>query len=369
VPDFDPDAAEKARIAAGVLRRSLGVRPGENVVVETWTEALPWADAFVLETRRIGAHPLVIYESEPAFWDSVRRGVPRAMNSVGAHELAAVETTDAWVYMPGPNDRARLHDAPAPVRRVLDRWDEQWFRAARERGLRACRLEFTSTDEAAARFYGIDLQEWRRELIEGSRIDPKTFHREARNLVRRLRSGRRLSIQHPSGTRLDLGLQDRPVTVQDGRIDAADLQAGRTMAVLPGGAAFVALDERVAEGIYLSNRPSTHNRGTFRGARWTFHDGRLVEYEIGEGAEVFDSAHREAGRERDRPALLEIGLNPKIRNAPIWEDYQRGVVTVYVGRNDDFGGRTRGSYRDFALLEGADVSVDGHEIVRGGELV
>jgi leucyl aminopeptidase (aminopeptidase T) len=360
---------EVSALAASVLRRTLGVRPGENVAIETWGHSLAWADAFVTQTRRLGAHPLVIYESESGFWDSVEGRIPRGMGVIGGHELAALDSTQAWVYLPGPASRRRLREAPDRVRRVLDDWDHQWFRAARASGVRACRLELAEADEESARFYGVDLAEWHRELIEGSRVDPAQLRRASRKMVERFRQGRRMSISHPNGTRLDLGLVGRAPAVQDGQVDEEDLRAGRNMAVLPAGYALVALDERFAEGVFVSNRASRHNRGTFAGARWTFHAGRLVASEIAEHPEVFDEAFAEGGRGRDRPALLSIGLNPKIRIAPLWEDAQRGTVAFYIGSNDDFGGRTHGEYREYALLEGADVSVDGQPLLRGGELV
>jgi hypothetical protein len=369
VPEADFSPAERQALAARVLRQSLHVRRGENVVIETWTGSVPWADALVAETRRIGAHPIVVYESEPGFWTVAQGKITRAMGALGGHELALLNATDVWVYLPGPADRARLHAAPKAARLLLDSWDMQWYRLARERGLRAARLELTSPDPKSAEFYGVDLATWRRELTEGSRLPRSALLRSIRPVVGRLERGHRMTITHPNGTRLELKLKQRPVSMQDGQVGDANLRSGRFMTVLPGGALYVTPDERFAEGVFLSNRPSRHGRGTFGRARWTFRAGRLAEYEIGEGRAEFEEAYRDAGRERDRPAFVSIGLNPKIRDAPLFEDFERGVVTLYIGRNVDFGGATRGDYRDFALLEGADLTVDDRPVLRDGKFV
>ena len=362
-------AEERVSTAARVLRQNLGIRPGENVVIESWSHAVPWADAFVVAARKAGAHPLVLYESEPAFWDSIRGPSARTMGVLGRHELAVLETANAWVYLPGPFSGDPTTELSRQGVQVLDQWDDQWFRSAQRSGVRACRFELASTSEAEAAWFHVDLDAWRQELTRGATIDPPSLQRAARPIARLLARGRRITLSHPNGTRLDLGLRRVPPTVVDGRSTEASVRAGRIMTPIPAGEIVVALDERYAEGVFRSNRISRHYNGAFNGVRWSFHGGRLVDFEVTENAPIFEEKYRKGGPSRDRPALLSIGLNPELRDAPYYEDYQRGVVTLYVGRNADFGGRTRSPYRDFALLEGADVSVDGRKVVEGGALV
>ncbi len=365
----DPSAEEVRALAAQILRQSLHLKARESVTIECWPHALGWADALVEEARRIGARPLVLYESESAFWDLLHHGAVQREGSLGRSERGAIEGSDAWVYLPGPAGRPKGPAELAKFNRILDEWDDAWFGLSQPNGIRACRVELAGATDATAAFYGVDLRTWRTELLDGSRIAPTAFRSIARPLVRRLERGRRLLITHPNGTHLELGLKNRAPTVQDGEVSPLDLQAGRMMTVLPSGVVIVALDERVGHGTLRSNRPSTHYRGTFEEAHWRFDSGRLVEHSAVRAPEVFESAFAEAGRERDRPALFSIGLNPKMHMAPLFEDYQAGVVTVYVGRNADYGGRSRGEYRDYALLEGADVTIDDRPVVRGGRIL
>jgi leucyl aminopeptidase (aminopeptidase T) len=367
VTDTSLGAAEMSALAARVLRRSLHVRASENVTIETWNRSLPWTDAFVVETRRLGARPLVLYESDSALWETAQGRLARGLGTLGNHELALLDASDAWVYLPGPSEWNRGRAGSAAVRRIIDQWDEQWFRAARRGGLRACRVEVAGVDQESGMAQGVDPAVFRRELVEGSNVDPETIRRAARGVARRLGRARRLTISHPNGTRLELGLRQRRVVVEDGTVSEEDLRAGRNMAVLPDGKLAVSLDEHVAEGVFCSNRPSRHFRGTFEDARWTFHSGHLVQHETGRGGEVFEETYQAAGRERDRPALLSIGLNPKIHDAPFYEEIGRGVVCFYIGCNNDFGGRTGGPYRDYALIEGAEVALDGRVVLHNGE--
>ncbi len=81
---------------------------------------------------------------------------------------------------------------------------------------------------------------------------------------------------------------------------------------------------------------------------------------------MFADAFRSGGPGHDRPALLSIGLNPRIHLAPLQEDQGRGIISLFLGGNDEYGGRNRNQFHDCALLGGADVTVDGRAIVGSG---
>jgi len=359
----------EARLAQVVLTRSLGLRRGQSVIIETWPHAAALAEEFVVQARRLGVRPMILYEGERSFFDSQRFASVAGGSAISAPELAAVAVTDAYVYLPGPADLKRWSELPEARKAALDRWLATWDRVIHDRRVRACYAYFAAPTEPAAQEYGVDLEAWRDETRDASLIDPAVFRRKARRLVGRLRTGRRVTISHPNGTRLDLGITGRAPFVEDGAVDDEDLLAGHNWTAVPAGWVVTPLHERVAEGRFIANRSARHRRGVNPGIQWTFHDGRLVGYESEDRSGMFAEAFRTGGPGHDRPALLSIGLNPRIHSAPLQEDQGRGIVSLYVGRNEHYGGRTRGSFVDYALLEGADVTVDGKTIVRSGEPV
>jgi len=363
-PGVDP-----SRLASRVLTRSLHLKRGENVIIETWTHGIPLAEAFVVEARRLGVRPMVLYEGERSFFEMHKVASPRDASAIGAAELAAVAAADAYVYLPGPDDLKRWVELPAVRRETLDRVIDDWNQVLRRHSVRAVYLHYAAATPLAAQEYGVDVDAWRRETLEGSAIDPAALRRGAHAVASHLWRGHRLTVTHPNGTRLDLALAGRAPLVEDGSVDAEDLRAGRNWTVLPAGFLITAVHERTAEGLFVANRPSRRRRGVVEGARWSFREGRLDEYHHEKGGEMVEESFQKAGRERDRPALFQLGLNPKLRDAPLQEDQERGIVTLYIGHNDDFGGRTRGGFRDYALIEGADVAVDGRPVLRAGQLV
>ncbi|MGI0129580.1 MAG: hypothetical protein ACREDE_04095 [Thermoplasmata archaeon] len=143
-----------------------------------------------------------------------------------------------------------------------------------------------------------------------------------------------------------------------------DLALGHVWTAIPGG--FFALDPSVAEGRIISNRPFRHRREMTERTGWTFRGGRLTHFETGVGAEIFANSYRRARKERDRPALLEIGVNPNLRIPPFGEEEELGVVSVVIRHHDDFGGRTRGRFREYAHLHGANLFVDDRPLLTRG---
>jgi len=156
--------------------------------------------------------------------------------------------------------------------------------------------------------------------------------------------------------------------IDDGVVDQRALSTGRAGTVVPGGCVSVALDESHARGTLVGEQPNPDRRGGLKKVRWSFENGRLTEIRAASGRDFSDEAYQAAGPERDRPAILVVGLNPELHDFPFAEDQERGVVSVLVGYNDDFGGRTRGSYRQLALVRGATLLVDDRVLVQSGRL-
>ncbi len=99
--------ANARALARAVLQKNLGVRRGENVTIEAWTAGLPWAEAFVLESYRLQAKPMLHFVDEETYWAAVEEFPATTLGRVGSHEWAALRETDAYVFLYGPSDAAR----------------------------------------------------------------------------------------------------------------------------------------------------------------------------------------------------------------------------------------------------------------------
>ena len=224
--------------------------------------------------------------------------------------------------------------------------------------------------EANARLFGVPLGPWREQVYLSSLRDPAKVRPAATRLARRLERGRSVRIRHPNGTDLTLGLLGRKATVSVGEVTPeTQRNAFGSMASVPDENVYVAVDEGTAEGTFVSNRPNTTNFDRpLEGGRLTFRDGRLVRSTFARGGSEFRSAYRAAGAGRERPSFLEIGLDPTVRGAPMLEESELGAVTVGVGRNAGFGGKTKVDFLGYLTLAGAQLTIDGTAVLRGGRL-
>jgi leucyl aminopeptidase (aminopeptidase T) len=358
------------RVADSVLTNSLGLSRGQSVIIDSWAYTVRAADVLAGEARRLGIRPILIPVSE---WSVPVPRNGRSASDSGAlarFEVAAAAACHGYVCLnPSLDDFVRLSRLPAALREARNRRIDHWNRTLVSYSVPSVHLLAASVSPEAARHHGVSFDAWERESIRASTVNPALLRQEAIPLARRLSRGHRVTITHSNGTHLELGLVGRRAWVDDGAVDAEDRKGGQWGTIVPGGFMAVAVDEKVAEGRFISNRPSRQRPGVIRGQEWRFRDGRLDYYDIGEGRALFESNYRLAGRERDRPAVLVIGLNPEIRDFPYAEDQERGVLTFEIGHNEDFGGRTRGSFRHWATLRGADLFIDDEPILRAGRRV
>jgi len=366
VPD-DFSRAVWTRLAEKVLTETLGLRRRQSVVIASGTQSLPAAERLMMEALRLGIRPVLLRVPDWSFHYPKNGKRPSYGVAFSRPEIAALAASDGFVFIPvALDDEARWEKLPSAERRAWNDRDWTFIRVLASHSIKAVDFLPGLVNPESARSFDIDFKTWQKECIRASSIAASQLRKSARPLLRPLLTGKRLTITHPNGTHLELGLCGNSPIVDDGMVDAQDLAIGRYWTVFPGGQVVVALDGRTAEGCIVSNRPTHHPNGSLSEARWTFRKGRLVKYDFGKGRRMFEREYRLAGRERNRPAIFEVGLNPRIHDLPPVEDQERGVCSLLIGHNDDYGGRIQGMFRHTAILRGGSVLVDDTPLIRAG---
>ncbi len=365
-----PTPSEADRLARRVLTTRLKLKPGENVTIETYPSALPWALGMVRESRRLGARPLLHYEDEDSYWTAVSERRYDLIGEPGGHEWGALENTDVYVYFWGPEDRARMARLPSSVADRLVAFNPKWYRVAGRHRVRGIRMGIAQVTPAAARAWGVSFAAWRKEVVRSTMLDPAEMVRDAQRVRRAFERGRAVRIRHPNGTDLTLALAGRaPVLSLGWTTTTTRRQPFGSMASAPDGSVYVAVDETTADGVLVSNRLSTRLGVPVRGGKWTFRRGRLVRQSYSEGGAAVRRAWQDAGRYRARPAMIEVGLDPTVRISPGLEENERASVSIGIGGNAGFGGATRAPLYMHLSVAGAELSVDDRLLARGGRIV
>lgn len=360
-------AEQAGQVARNVLRNTLRVKRGENVVIETWSETLPWAKPFVTEAREIGANPMMLYEDEQSFWDAIGSGKARQTGKVGSHEWAALAKTSAYVFFYGPSEWPRRDDLSPKKQEGVAAYNGEWYQRASKAKVRGARMHIGRTSPMSAVRWKVDLDAWREELVRASLVPPAELHRLGSRIADRLRKGKQVEVRHPNGTELSFRLGKFPVQVDDALVDDADIQAKNSMVWIPGGVVGVAIDHTSTSGTVVGNHTTYPDSGPVTGTRWRFTDGHLTDQSYDSGGDTIQSAYDKAPKKgRDQLGFFSIGLNREISHLPQMEDQELGSVSLFLGGNQFRGGTNASPFGAWSVVTGSDLLVDGKPLLRDG---
>lgn len=370
-PSREPMPESEARLARSVLRDNLKVKKGESVVIEAWTHALPYARAFVEATRDLGAFPTVVYEDEAAWWRAVEKKQIPPLGSLSPTDRSAIKSADVFIYFWGPEDRPRVAGLPDAVQNRLTGWNEEWYRLARDSGLRGCRMSVAQATDAEAAAFGLDGPKWRRRLVEAGSADAGRMLTNGTRLRRALERGHEARLRHPNGTDLTFHLEGIHTRIDTGFVDAAARKRPYGMLTnSPSGQLLAAVDHGGATGRLVSNRTVYLGPNRFGDVEWRFEDGHLTDHSIGVGKETFEKEYASAPvKGRDVLGYFSVGLNPAARDLPPCEDTEAGAVLIGIGRNAMVGGKNNVPFLGYALVGEGTLEVDGRPVVRGGRIL
>lgn len=351
------------KFARAVLTKNLQVKPGDNVIIEGWPHTLPWAVALARETRRLKAHPLIFYQDNDTFWDSVKAHEDAILGAAPSHEWAALGQTNVYIHMWNAPDRIRLESLGDRGGKLFA-WNPTWYKTAKKAGIRGARLDVGRPFPSLAKVYGVDESKWIDQLIDATLVDPNRLEAVGAPIQRAVARGRRIRFYDDRGTDLTLGLTHRKSLADYGHVTKEDQKLPfRLLTILPTGVVRFAVDESVAEGTFKANRSTYTETSMATGGVLNFHNGRMVSYRFDTGGEVFDKPYRTGGKGRDRPGYVNIGLNPKLHNTPQLEDREAGAVTVGIGNNAFLpGGKNRSKFGGTVTNVGVKAEVDGRPL-------
>ncbi|MCI4373085.1 MAG: aminopeptidase [Thermoplasmata archaeon] len=362
--------AQADRLARNVLLSRLDLKPKEKVIIETYPSSLVWANGFVREARRRGASPILHYEDESSYWTAIEEGQAGLIGAPADHEMAALAEADVYIYFWGPENLARRWKLNEKTQEQATAFNSRWYEVARKNGVRGARMGIARATPENAKAFGVSYPAWWAELFAASTQDIRPLVRQAERLRKVLEKGGAARLTHPNGTDLNFALAERTMREGLGRVTPAEMKtAFGMMASVPEALVYISIDESTADGTIVANRPTRQGASPREGGRWTMTDGHLTEYHYKTGGKEFRAAYSDAPKGRDRPALLEIGLDPSVRVSPMLEESEAGAVSFGVGGNTAYGGKTRVPFLDWLTVGGAELSVNGRTIVRRGRVV
>jgi leucyl aminopeptidase (aminopeptidase T) len=360
--------SEYEALAKTVLKKTLRVKAGENVIVETWGHGLPIAGEFVYQLRALGARPLLAFEDEDTFWRAASTLPPSKLGKVGEHEWAAMKEADAYVFITGPADITKIRAIGIDKYNAAIGYNSEWYKRAKRYKIRGARIGLGYASEERARSYGFDLQDWRHMLLDASSVDPAEIRKRGTKLRRLLSTKGHVEITHPNGTRFECDLAGRHAGLEDGVLTPQNVKDGENMVNIPAGEAFVAPAEKSGQGTIRFDRPIANLGRWIRGITFAF-DGGRVKWNAEENGDLVRPQWEKGTAGRDLLGLIDFGLNPRARTGFLQDHLVAGNVYVSIGNNEEWGGTNKSSFSFEGNLTGATVTIGGKTVLRDGLLV
>jgi leucyl aminopeptidase (aminopeptidase T) len=294
--------------------------------------------------------------------------IPRKLlETLPAHQAAALEQTDVFIFMLGPRNPIDWDRIPPEKQELANIWFlesnkylKEWRKIAQNRSIRTLGIEYCLVTKERASALGLDYEEWRKVMLAGCTVSQREIAEKAVRLANLIREGREVAVQTPSGTSLRFKLVGRKPSTGDSIVTKEDAAKG-IVKFLPSGFVEVAADEDSAEGTVVYDAPIPVRGGRkIEGLTLQLKRGKTVGYSARAGIDAFENYMKSGQGDVDKFAFFGLGLNPGLRHGFTQDDKALGGVTIGIGGNEDKGGqnRTSGNRHWWASMTRATVRID-----------
>jgi len=364
----DQEAIAKRLVAAA------GIHEGDLVMVWGGTRDFGLLEDIAIQSRAVGAHPLLTLWSQKLAHDTFTKVPERYDSQAPAMSQKLAETITALISVDLEMDPAWSADIPPARREARNAAGRQANATMLSRKVRIVNLGsglFPNAQNAA--LYGIPKADLEKLFWPAVAADPAQLQSTGAALKAVLGAGRELRITHPNGTDLRVRIEGRRPMVSDGVISPEEAQAGggENFELLPAGEVMLAPVPGTAEGVVVA-APDTWAGKEVLDWKLTFAGGRIVSMTgRGGGFAPLKERYDAAGEGKDAFAGIDIGINPALKLPPGIRQQNTmpaGMVSVMAGDNTWLGGENKATFSLTAFLPGATVTVDGKPIVEKGVL-
>ena len=312
------------------------VQPGENVLLNVESPALPLARALVREVLRAGGVPHLRVSYPELLADVLELASDSFLDSEPGLELSEIKHVDAWIRVGAPSNTRTLQTADkAKLGRVQKRL----------RGVSEVRTQETKwcgtlyPTYAGAQDAEMSLDDYER-FVYGAMFlfepDPvaqwQELHREQARLIERLGRANEVRIQ-ADGTDLTLNVGGRHWVNSDGHRN------------MPSGEVFTGPLETSAEGTVRFDIPSAVHGVEVAGVELTFRAGQVVAARADKGDELLQA---QLGTDPGARFLGELGIgtNTHIQRPTksiLFDEKIGGTVHLALGQSYRETGGTNAS--------------------------
>jgi leucyl aminopeptidase (aminopeptidase T) len=346
------DRALYDQVAKKTLTESLHLGKGETLTIETWGNGLPLAKRLLIEARRLGAIPVLLLEDESTYIESISVTPKDVLGTMGRHEYGLLAGSDAYVFIPGPPIGAYSPKLDRQVVADSTRYNASWYEAAEKAGLRGARLPFGFVGSEYSKLLGKKPEEIARNQLKAALVDLRSIGARGRAIAKQMEDGA-VATLHTGKEKVELTLKGE-VAVEDGVVDANDVEQGHNMTYIPPGFVSKQVEPTSVAGS-LSLSPTITRLGLLKDAALEFKGGKLVKWRSEGSPDMLSELIEGLQPEKRFLSLVTIGINPSMK-------YDNGQDRMVAGALGVSGFGFSGIIRNGTL------SLEGKPLVQKGRL-
>jgi aminopeptidase len=238
------------------------------------------------------------------------------------------------------------------------------------RGIRWIGISFPT--EGRARESRMSLSKFEKAVLNALDVDYQQLSRRGKEIIENIGEAKAIHVTSSKGTDLTMEVSGRKWLNDDGIMDDDDIAKKDVGMNLPAGEVFVAPIEDSANGDAFFDVPTSYYGYSVHNIKWTFKDGRLIDFKAEKGEENFRKIMDMATGEKDKIAEFAIGTNPR---ATFIDDITQdekvvGTIHIAIGNNKGpaYGGRNDSSIHWDLIMTRPTVEVDGRLLMKEGKL-
>ncbi len=371
-----PQERNFGELARRVVTTSVGVKPGDVVVITGGKHTIPLMEALAIEAQNAGGLVTMFLASDRVI-RSRYVDVPEAHLEHEPRYLAEwLRHVDVWINLPEVSDirglqagvsAARLAKIDKANQFIVPLLDSMKFREA----------DLILPTEERARSFRLDPTTYINMIWEAIGANYQQISAKGNALKKVLQGAKTVRVTSPSGTDLTFAVGNRPVFLDDGTVSTEKAKSKRfldRLAGLPGGSLVIAPLENSATGKVVVPRAGCRFEA-MTDVSFTFQSGKMENFKAGEGRQCFQELVSASGGPTNVIGAFGIGLNPVFKvheenGAVYYPESAAGLVFVGIGDNQVLGGnnKTQGNFFFSFPIVQATVEIDGKVVVKDGQL-
>jgi len=370
-----PSTADLTKLAQRVATTSLGIRPGDVVVVDGGAHTIRLMEQIAIEAQKAGGLPNLWLESGRVVRSLVTE-VPDKFLDLKPDYLADwYRHTTVWIGLGAfEDDKAIFADVPEAKLAKLSAANQAITGMLNASPMRGAFIDYPTTGRAAE--VGLPFNRFAAMQWAGIGADYGLIAARGRALKSRFERAKQVHITSPAGTDLRFTLAGRPVILNAGIVSQGSAKEKLILnrfVTLPGGSVALAPLESSVTGVLVVPRDRCKYK-PLRDARYEFAKGAITRAKAAEGDDCLQENLRVYGAPMHRLGSFTLGLNPALKVIEDGGDYRpyeaAGEVTLRLGDNQFYGGANMvpGGVTVDVPVTGATVELDGEKVAEHGAL-